>query len=241
MKIISYSIFNDCHPTEMNFYLRGLYWNARMNKLLYPEWRTFITAEKNIWHENRHYFDGLAQGFNVLYALHERAPRCEAMLWRLSRIFDPSVDVTLCRDADSITTYKESQIINYWLSHSAAKACGINDNPAHKGTKLMGGLCGFKKGAFKESSLAEFIKGYDLSKHGSDQLLLNMKYRGEIFMNEGFVNTSNNPLWESNLIPAFMGSPGINEMEALRFFRRHDSNNYDQFEQQFSNLFYWWL
>jgi len=242
MKLISFSIFKDCPDTEFNWYLRGLYWNARMAKLIYPDWLFHVEVSKDILTPDvRKYLAELHNFFDVYWEINEPAPRCVMMLWRLKRLWDGSIDALICRDADSITTYKESQIVNYWLNKTTALACGINDNKAHNGTKLMGGLCGFRKGAFKEKSFADFIRGHDLTKHGSDQKLINMKYQGSIFMNDGFVHSNDNKLWESNLIPAFMGSAGINEMEALRFFKRHDPVDYSEFEKQFPNLFYWWL
>lgn len=238
MKVISYSIFNKCQPYELNYYLRGLYFNLRMNKLIYPQWKSYVHIELALMDKYNDYFNELKRLFDFHGDILKSGPLCTMMLWRMIPLFEDA-EVLICRDADSIITYKESQFINYWVEKTNAPCSSINDNPAHHG--IMGGLCGFKRGAFKEKKFSEFIDGYDLTKRGSDQTLINQKYKGEVFNNKNFISGNASPLWESNLIPAFMGSAGVNEMEAIRFFKRFDPVQYDDFEKRFANLFYWHL
>lgn len=237
-KVISYSLFNKCEPYELCFYLIGFYHNLRMNRLIYPDWFTRLVIERPLYEKYKSFFLCLSTSFDFDIEFKETAPLCEMMLWRLIPLWNDSVSHVLCRDADSITTYKETQIIKQWLI-SGKNVCSINDNKAHAG--IMGGLSGFTISAFDEDSFKEFISGFDLSRRGSDQDLINRKCVGSIITGNVSGSLRDSPLWESDLIPAFMGSAGYNIMEAVRFFKRHDNKNYDMLEKTFPNLFFWHL
>lgn len=59
MKYICYSIFGDPYSFEFNWYLRGLVFNLRMNKLLYPDWHTQFSIERSIWFKYEPLFSDL--------------------------------------------------------------------------------------------------------------------------------------------------------------------------------------
>lgn len=253
MKVISYSIFRaPCEKFEFMAYLRGLYFNARMNALIYPEWDTVISVQSSIYDKYEEYFLGLP--IRQVYIMGE-SPLCESMLWRMKPIFDSGVTHLLCRDADALTSYREAQSVNLWLK-SGKDAHIIHDNPAHSG--LMGGMVGFKSDAINRgfSSYNQLIKGWDLTKRGSDQDLLNKRvlplvkdslYTSDLQAIRRNTNSGNDNLmegvdkrlWESNLCSAFIGSAGVNEMETLRFFKRFDKTDYSEFEKEHSDILYW--
>lgn len=254
MKYICYSIFGNPDSFEFKFYLRGLYFNARMNRLLYPDWVTQLNIERAIWFKYESLFKGLSSVVQYIVNFHDTSDKCTSMLWRMSEIFagdytNPKWNAThlICRDADAITTYREAQAVQEWVD-SGLGFHGITDDPAHT-IPMMGGMCGFKvdhfKQTFPEYDTFEKLIGKDnLKDHGSDQNLLMKKIypkakdnmMGHFF--EGChekvkvvtrhvsnqIPGVNPKLWESNNTCRMIGSPGVVDFELLRFFKRFDNN-----------------
>lgn len=251
MKYISYALFNDCKPYEWNYYLRGVYFNVRMNKLLYPTWKTHITIQDTVWHEHYKYFLALKEvcDFDYKIVKTDGIQRCKAMLWRLDTLFEqPYVERILCRDLDAITTYRESLAVNEW-ERSGRVAHGINDNPAHS-IALMGGMCGFTKELVNIVGVSEWNNHKDsmsLKTHGTDQDLLMRfiypKVENSIMITKNPLQVRDNALWESDLVCSFIGSAGCNEMELVRFFSRQDDDckKFTKFEKEFDKIMYWHL
>lgn len=251
MKVISYSIFKDCPDWLFGFYLRGLYFNMRMNRLIYPGWYTFIYYEDFeiirplIMEQNL-----FRLSFIVAIGKNKNNSRCESMLWRLKPIWAEchlgKCEYLICRDTDAITTYRESLSVKRWIE-SGKDAHGMNDSPAHGGLHLMGGMCGFKADAIrsKYNSWESLIEGYDLREHGSDQqLLMDRVYplvKDSFYFDPSPDSPTDNALWESQLTCRHIGSAGVVEMELLRFFERHDPDNdkFVEFEKTNTDLFYW--
>ncbi len=252
MKVISYSLFNANDGFEFKAMLRGFYWNYRMNSLIYPDFTTVlnvdqITSDK---YKKMLMVDMPVGGGFKLVVNEKTAPLCEAMLWRIKPIFDRDVTHVICRDADALTTYREAQAVHVW-TQTNYPIHAILDNPAHHG--LMGGMIGLTKEAIKEyKTFDEFVGGYDLSKRGSDQDLLNLRLskRKPILWNKGTdvykpLEDTQLPgvdpkLWESNLTCRHIGSAGVVEMETIRFFKRFDNNKrWDDFEKKYPEIFYW--
>jgi hypothetical protein len=252
MKAISYSLFKDCDQTEWNYYLRGFYFNLRLNRLLLPDWTTILSISKDCYNAHYTYFRDLQKvlPFEVIL-IDNTAPikRCEAMLWRLDVLFnDHSIERVICRDTDSIVTHRDKMSVLRWVDVGAV-AHGMNDNPAHGGMKLMGGMCGFTKELTNRISREEwaYIKTTaSLYEHGTDQNLLNSviypKVSNSFYFDEKPAAYPYGGLSESDLCCRHIGSAGVVEMELIRFFRRHDvdNKNFITFEKKYNNLMYWW-
>jgi len=254
-KLISYSLFYaPCEPFEKMAYIRGAYWNFRMNNFLYPDWRSHLEVQRIVYEEFKGLFDWLVENNNLSLSINEGYPAlCEGMLWRMKPIWTQDVSHVLCRDADAITTYKEAELVQYWLESNYYTIGAILDNPSHSG--LMGGMIAIQTSSFKAltelNSWQELISGKDLSERGSDQHLLNsltvklnnaIIYLGRLPLHQPKGLPQVNPkLWESNLTCRHIGSAGVVEMETIRFFKRHDPYQwkFDVIEKQFSKLFYW--
>lgn len=258
-KVISYSLFGDVNSFEFKFYARGLYFNARMNALIYPGWRTFVTVSESVYAKYEKFI--LALPIHYVHTFPD-SPLCESMLRRMIPISHEPVTHVICRDCDAITTYKEAQAVQEWID-SGLGFHGITDNPAH-GLPMMGGLIGIKVDHFKATfpewqTFEQMVKGQDLSKHGSDQNFI-MKYiypkakdnmmghffdgcREKVKITTRSVQSQipgvDPKLWESNLTCRHIGSPGVVEMETLRFFKRFDKTDYSEFEKEFSDIMYW--
>lgn len=249
MKVISYSIFRaPCEKFEFMAYMRGLYFNARMNRLIYPDWETWIHVEESVYNEHATYFQRMP--IHRIEFL-PSAPLCESMLWRMRPLFVDGVTHVLCRDADAITTYREAQLVNTWM-FSADAVHAILDNPSHDG--LMGGMIGVKPNFIKNyfGTWEGMINGYDLTKRGSDQNLLNQrllpKIKNTVMFSVATGNTGtawpkvphiDQALWESNLTCRHIGSAGVVDLELLRFFKRFDKTDYSEFEKEHSDIMYW--
>lgn len=259
MKLISYSIFGidkvtDDNRFEFHAYLRGLYFNSRMNRLLYPDWTTHIEADAATYDSRfRGYFDMMVSELGVsLHVNEETAPLCKAMLWRLRPLFTQGVTHLLCRDADAITTYREVQAVQGWLERGR-DFHAITDNPQHQ-LPTMGGMLGFKTAKFAQlfpwKSWDEMIQSCaaDFSEYGSDQdFLLFVLYPVlRDFMHGHFLDGSQSDygvglaefqipqltlpgvdprLWEADLTARHIGGAGFIELEALRFFKRFDAQS----------------
>lgn len=141
-KLICYSLFKGPkEPFELACYVRGFYFNARMNNLIYPDWRTHLEIDRETYEEYKGLFIWLQVNNNLSLNVNEETPPlCEGMLWRMKPLFTIDVSHILCRDSDAITTYKEAQLVQMWIE-SGRSFHAIHDNPAHGG--LMGGMIGF--------------------------------------------------------------------------------------------------
>jgi hypothetical protein len=258
MKILSYSLFGDPNSFEFPFYLRGLYFNLRMNRLLYPGFDNHVSVAKNIQNDVVNSLWSLFPNTSMVFE--NEAPRCQAMLWRIKPIFETKATHVICRDLDSVSTYREALCIYEWLN-SGLPFHAINDNAAHSG--LMGGLVAFKSEDFKRdtgyTSFEQMIQGQDLKKHGSDQNFMNKfihpKIKHGLIMHnlkgagiEAAITKTEVPafgpidkkLWVSDLISRYIGSAGVIDFELLRFFKSFDNDpKWDEFERKHKNICYW--
>jgi hypothetical protein len=271
-KKIGYSLFTPpdlSRNTKFIFdkYLLGVYFNARMNNLLYPEWQTVVYLDDRLLAQYRAYCAGLTElGFNTVFeGIAGDRPLWELVLSRIRPVFDPSTTHVVCRDLDSIATYREAQAVQEWID--SGLAChAMADNVYHT-APLMAGMCGFDATQFRVifreyDTFESMVDGFDLERRGSDQWLLRERIwpkcrtsalahclAGGTRSDAAVVNTDIRPdpvrgvppeLSESNLVVGFIGQAGVNEMELLRFFQRHDEQQrfYD-FEEEHRDICYW--
>jgi len=255
MKAIAYSLF--CHPSARPFewraFVRGLCFNLRMNRLLYPEWVTATFLDAQTADRYGELFAALGAAVTVA----GRAPAlCEGMLWRMIPIFEPRdrYSHVLCRDADAITTYREACAVSEWLA-SGKTAHALRDDPMHT-VPLMGGMSGFDCRKLREKtgfgSWPDMIAAFgDLSQRGSDQIALSThvypRIQPDVLTHdltggravETRAEGVDPRLWESNLTCRHIGSAGVVELETIRFFERFDPRNHDDLEKRHPEIFYW--
>lgn len=261
MKLISYSLFNGgAERFEMAYYIRGFYLNLRMNLHIYPDWRTHVELDQATFEKYHPLFEWLRDNALLSFNVNPdvNVPLCKGMLWRFKPCFMVDVSHILCRDADSITTYREALIVQRWLE-AGLPVLALNDNRAHSG--LMGGMVGFNTAYLKavtgSHSFEQLIGNWQLQERGSDQDWMN-QYLSPKIENDVMLRTREaipddydvrplpqvNPfLWESNLCTRHIGAAGFNEMEVLRFLKRFDEYNwkYQDIEKTYPSLFYWHL
>lgn len=194
MKAISYSLFGYNQQREANSfdfasYLRGFHINVRFNRILFPGWITVLNLDHATynspyrkifdWHQNKGY---------VRLSLNDSAPLCMAMLWRLKTVFDYDhpewrYSHVICRDLDSIATYREAQMVTEWVQEDRAIHC-ITDSISHT-IPMMGGMVGFRPGYINDllklqttpqlawDKLLAMAPDIDFKRKGSDQDFLN--------------------------------------------------------------------
>lgn len=259
-RVISYSLFGDPSSFEFGYYLRGVYFNVRMNRILYPDFVTWINLDLDVYTEYEDLFLEMNQLLGLKFYTLKHEQRCKSMLWRMKPMFfEIDAEYVLCRDLDSVPTYREANCVYDWIK-SGLPFHAINDNDAHAG--LMGGLVGFRTEDFKRDTgyygFDEMIKGQDLRQHGSDQNFMNKyihpKIKKGLLMHKlkgagidaarvetkqpvGYLNSK---LWVSDLISRYIGSAGVIDFELIRFFQSFDKNQkFDDFERKYSDICYW--
>lgn len=190
-RAISYSLFGYGKDTpancfEFNSYLRGLHICIRFNRILYPGWTTVLSLDADTYDSpyqdifNWH----IDKGFLKINLIKEKdTPLCKAMLWRLQPVFHyhhPEWDYThvICRDLDSIATFREVQMVQEWINEDKTIHC-ITDSISHN-IPMMGGMIGFRPAHFTSKTgyhdwqkLLDWDKAMDYRVKGSDQTFLN--------------------------------------------------------------------
>jgi len=182
MKCISYALFGynkerNANCFDFASYLRGLSICIRMNRLLYPDWQIVLNLDQSTYDGFKNLFDKLP----IRCLIHEPAPLCKAMLWRMKPTFELEngkwkYTHVLCRDLDSPATYREVQAVKYWMMREKALHA-ITDSVSHD-VPLMGGMIGVMPYRFNEkvgNSWDNMLMGttMDFSLKGSDQNFLN--------------------------------------------------------------------
>lgn len=250
---IGYSIFGygkqneDCFSFQS--YLRGLSLNIRMAALIYPQWHIHISMDKSTF--NSPYQDFFTYHATNNEQIHldvvDDMPLCEMMLQRLEPIFK-GFDRVICRDIDSLITYRERQAVEYWIK--TGRVCGVITDSISHTIPIMGGMCSFISGGFKKlvgvSSLPELISmdnTIDYSVKGADQTLLNkivlpkvadsmvehyilgmkQSFRGECYnyiQDDPIIDIAP-ALKDSNLLVNHIGQSGMPETHVLMFLNKH--------------------
>lgn len=271
MNILSFSLFGSRQykkeeKWQFFHYLRGLVWNVKMAKLLFPSFLVHCEISSDTFSDYDNIFYGLKEHYGMSFSINETMPLCKMMLLRMKPIFWTNTDYVFCRDADALLTMKERKCVQEFLN-SSKLVHAITDDQAH-GAGLMGGLSGYSAKAIRDkyytwdNLLSK--SPVHIGSHGTDQILLNAVI-GQDFKEETFAHYLNgewgngegivkkevanvvvpevNPgLWESNLCIRHIGGAGVVEMETKRFFQRHDKEipAFEDILKRYPAVFYWY-
>lgn len=269
MKGISYSLFGyneerkeNCFTFET--YIRGLMVNVRMNRLLYHDWVNIINIDERTYKPFKKLFDNI--GADVY--IHDEAPLCKAMLWRLKPVFMKKYTHIICRDTDSPATYREAQCVAQWIQHDKTMHA-ITDSVSHT-IPLMGGMIGFNvkyNWRLGVNNWDELVNqgNYDWNVKGTDQTFLNkfiypkvansddsitqhyMLGMRNTWLSDYHITVPNIDLGlqegvqESNDVCGHIGAAGYYTGPLNRFLNKY----YDQFEDlreaesNYPDVFYW--
>jgi hypothetical protein len=278
MNCLSYTLFgfNETHASCFDFrsYLRGLHINIRMAEVLYPGWKVSVVIdEPSYLSPYKPYFDQLDQDKKIdLYVIAKR-PLCEMMLYRLLPLFqikrgENKYDRVICRDTDSLLTYKERQAVAYWEA-GPKMAHAITDSVSHT-IALMGGMIGFLSGPFRDRMQANNIDdllsqsvGIDFSRKGADQDFLNryvlpkvadsitehyllgmpQSFRGDCHHAVQPMDTGTKDYTETNGLGFHIGASGFQADGAVKFLEREGlmQEYWAETERLYPEVFYWRL
>lgn len=276
---ISYSLFGYNKPTPQNCfefqsYIRGLMVNVRFNRIIYPKWINIVNTDQKTYDSPyKPLFDWLQNKGLIKVNVCKDAPLCLAMLWRLKPIFDfehPAWTYThvLCRDIDSICTYREAQAVAQWIQEDKTIHC-ITDSISHT-IPMMGGMIGFRPHYITErlsvKKWTELVNlgTFDWNRKGTDQdflckfvypncsdsatehFVLGMRHN----LKEGDGRHYSIPDIEIDVDPLFkmtndcaghIGASGYYETPTVKFLCTVDpyKSEYREIESQFKQLFYW--
>jgi hypothetical protein len=189
MNAIAYSLFgyNQQHDGCFDFrsYLRNFQLNLRIAQLLYPGWEVQLMVDEDSFNSPYlYYFEKLGRDNKAFVSHAPKSELCRMMLWRLCPIFwidnkhNPIHERVICRDTDSLLSYRERQAVEYW-QRGPKMAHAITDSVSHSIT-LMGGMIGFQSGPFRDrmgvksfDELLSLSQGIDFTRKGADQDFLN--------------------------------------------------------------------
>lgn len=181
MKAITYSLFGIDKQFKNSFsfasYLRGLLLNIRVNRLIYPDWKTVLETDKETYQGYKGLFDRLQDSGALVVETNPPEPLTKAMLWRLKPVFNwDKYTHVLCRDLDGVSTYREAQCVQEWLNSGKA-AHAMTDSISHD-VYMMGGMIGFTTADWTPRTgfnyWHEMFNGLDLNfnEKGMDQRFL---------------------------------------------------------------------
>lgn len=182
-KAISYSLFGygkDKHRDCFDFpsYLRGLLINVRLNRILFPDWDVVLHVD----HATYEAYGSLLDKVVTKVHIHQEAPLCMAMLWRMATIYEyehPNwiYSHVIMRDLDSPATYRDAQAVQHWIERDTAMHA-ITDSVSHN-LHLLGGMIGARPEYFSSrvaqsfEELVNLDRSIDYRNKGADQTFLN--------------------------------------------------------------------
>lgn len=252
MNCLSYALFGYAGNLSNDYpfaaYFRGLTFNIKMAELLFPGWRVHVTLDRATYDHFKAYFDYMVAGERLDIEVVEHADLCMHMLQRMAPLFNPRYDRVLCRDTDSLTSYRERQAVEYWVQTGRIAHC-MTDSVSHN-IALMGGMVGFQSKEFREAvgvdsfkKMTRLAQGIDFRIKGADQVFLNryvlprvahslvehyllgmpQSFRGECYnyIQDIDVPEVSRDLQESNLLTEHIGASGFNSDRALIFFDKY--------------------
>lgn len=193
-RAIAYSLFgydvgryDNCFSFDS--YLRGMHVCLRFNRILFPGWQMVVNIDKATYESRyRPIFEWYVSKGYIRFDLQENGPLCKNMLWRCKTVFSyihPEWEFShvICRDLDSIATYREAQMVTEWIKEDKAIHC-ITDSVSHT-IPMMGGMVGFRPGYVNDllsitnrpdqawDRLLKLAPDIDFKRKGSDQDFLN--------------------------------------------------------------------
>lgn len=248
-----------------------------MYKILYPTWRLHLTLDEQTYDSPyKEFFDQHCHNGMMDVLILPREPLCKMMLFRMHPLFIKDedgvqkYDRVICRDIDSLPTYRERQAVEYWIS-TGRIAHAITDSISHN-IPLMGGMVGFQSKELRKilhsetfDEMMELGNNIPLEDKGSDQTFLNkiilplvtksvtehyilglpQSFRGDCFNFIQDIPVSDIPpaLRETNILVNHIGQAGFILEPVLRFLKEHERDIDNEYFEEVEKRFtdvYYW-
>jgi hypothetical protein len=190
LKVFSTAFFRNwasAYESERAGAGRGVFFVNYLRSLVRNHWAVWPDYQLWIYHDDRArefpYWKSLNamadRGLLRLFYMGESKRLCESMLWRMIPCWNVDVETVLCRDLDALSTPRERKAVEKWLASGRAVSA-LHDSESHSSAALMGGMVSFRASWIRDhwesyNTLIWKAGQYaiDLSRHGSDQQLLN--------------------------------------------------------------------
>jgi hypothetical protein len=156
-KVISFSLWGDNKK-----YTFGAIRNAELLHEIYPGWEAYFflgsSVPETIWKNLL-----LIPNITVFYK--DSPGDWSSMFWRFETSYDPMVDVSIFRDADSRISMREKYAVDEWLSSD--KTFHIMRDHPHHGFPILGGMWGYKKN--DKYDMRKLLTSFDkTNRYGTD-------------------------------------------------------------------------
>ena len=194
MKIISYSLYGNNHR-----YTTPIIINAKTVKDYYPGWTIRVYHDDtvsyevlNILNQNEVQLININQSDVTRYNL---APK----FWRFLPILENNLDAIIFRDADSIFSNRESELVNLWINSNYTFHI-IRDHQLHI-SPILAGILGIKNNGFHILSKPLFnnLNITNKNNYNSDQIFL-ADYLYPLIQKDTLVHTSYFAFYSENYI-----------------------------------------
>lgn len=162
--IISFSLFG-CSPR----YCEVSVINAQLAKEIYPEWTCRFYVDESVPADIVARLQ--AEDAQVVFIQsHQKA--ISGLFWRFFVMDDPTVQCFICRDADSIISYKEKAAVDEWIA-SGKWFHIMRDNLNHS-ELILAGMWGGYTGVFPnmENIIANYLPNILVKNNNIDQVFL---------------------------------------------------------------------
>ena len=252
---------------DFNTYFRYMGLNMRMAELLYPDWKFHVVMDEETFESPyKSFFEYHREQGNLRVKIVPLQPLTLMMLNRLQPAFpgDYGYDRFVCRDLDSLLTYRERQAVKYW-ENTGRVAHAITDSFSH-GIALMGGMVGFLSQQFRErmgagtmDELVAKVSGYKWHVKGTDQNFLNnyvyrrvsdsitqhyilgmpQTFMGDCynFIQDVEIENVDVALKESNHLINHIGQSGCAIEPVLKFFEQFESKESIQYFEEAEKMY----
>lgn len=273
--VISFSLFGHGEKQAENCfdfkaYLRYLGLSLRMQALIYPDWKVYLTVDEQTYNSvYKYYFDYHVSGGVLVLNIVPKQELCKMMLRRMQPMFVEGCDRFLCRDLDSLFTYREAQAVQYWINSGRIGMC-ITDSVSHT-IPLMGGMVGFQSKELRDilkidsfEGLLSYATEIDYSQKGADQTFLNKvlmprvanslveyyilgmpnSFREQCFNYIHDIElTIPKELKENNGLISHIGTAGYAVEPVLKFYDKYFTETqkkyFNKVESEYKDVFYW--
>jgi hypothetical protein len=133
LKVVSFSLYGTAPR-----YLQGAVENAKRMSHTYPDWKMWIYAADDVDTTE-------LEDLGCFIKRMGQSLDCSGMVWRFLSAWEPEVEYSIFRDADSRINPREQAAVRDWLASGKLAHC-MADHQHHRCMPINGGMFGIKGG-----------------------------------------------------------------------------------------------